>query len=239
MDEDETQTVAELLRAPLNQFVSARSDAVRRLRASGQRERATRIAALRKPSTVVWALNQAARVATDDLAALRRAGQELRAAHEHVLRGDADAAEELRTASQRQREQVDSLSRRLGMVLSGAGHGAGDDAVRRIGDALRTLSIADDTEWHALQQGILSEEPQPSAFPMLEVVPSLRAAPAAAYDDVRRRRRIDAARAAVRRTEAATHTAREQWENAQRRLEEALSDLEAARDALSRAEVDR
>jgi hypothetical protein len=47
--EDPNDAVAALYRLPLDQFVAARDQLVRQLRAAGQREAARQVAALRRP----------------------------------------------------------------------------------------------------------------------------------------------------------------------------------------------
>jgi hypothetical protein len=53
--------VAGLYQLPVAEFVAARDQLVRQLRAAGDREAARRVAALRRPSISAWAANQLAR----------------------------------------------------------------------------------------------------------------------------------------------------------------------------------
>jgi hypothetical protein len=223
------------MRAPLDRFTELRAERVRALRKDGETDLAQRIASLRKPSVVLWALNQSGAVATDDLDALRVAGDVLREAQEQVLGGDRSAASRLQHATQEQRRRVDALSRRLGMVLTGSGHAASDETMRRIGDGLRAASIAAEDTWDALRAGRLLAEPEAPSFPAMDSSRMRRVeedrAGAGAEAQARRR---EAAEAEVRRTEQLERAAQEQAESAQRRLEQATRELEGARAALAR-----
>lgn len=208
---EEWRATAEVMRSPLDHFVAARTQAVRAFRALGQAEVAARINALRKPSVVLWALNQAGAVAADDLDALREEGIALRGAQARVLSGERTASAALQRAMQDQRQRLDVLTRRLGMVLNAGGHGAPDATLRRISNGLRAASIADDATWRALRDGRLLSEPDAATFPVMDVPP----APAARQQLVEReagenRRRREAAEAEVRRAEALLENAREQ-----------------------------
>ena len=235
--DDESRVTAEVMRAPLDAFVATRAEAVRRLRAQGEKEAAARINALRKPSVVLWALNQAGAVARDDVDALRSEGLALRAAQARVLSGDRTASADLQRATQDQRQRLDVLTRRLGMVLGAAGHAAPDVTIRRITDGLRAASIGDDVTWDALRGGRLLAEPEAATFPVLDV----HLAPAAHDELIQResaeqQKRRDAAGADVRRAEALLENAREQEAQARQRRAEAERTLDHARARL--AEID-
>ncbi|MFL6185898.1 MAG: hypothetical protein ACJ745_13955, partial [Actinomycetes bacterium] len=60
--------VAGLYRLPPGEFVAARDQLARQLRAAGGREAARRVAALRRPSISAWAANQLARAAPHAMA---------------------------------------------------------------------------------------------------------------------------------------------------------------------------
>ena len=230
MPADEKRLTAAVLRAPLDEFVATRTEAVRTLRAEGESDVARRIAALRKPSVVLWALNQAAVVAPDDLEALRAEGNALRGLQERVLGGDRIASAGLQRATHEHRQRLDVLTRRLGMVLGAAGHAAADATMRRITGGLRAASIGDGATWQALRDGRLLAEPEAATFPVSDVT----LAPAAREDLVEReaaehRKRRDATDAEVRRATALLETAREHEAQARERRIEAERALDDAR----------
>lgn len=227
---EEWRATAEVMRSPLEQFVTARTQAVRAFRALGQADVAARINALRKPSLVLWALNQAGAVAVDDLDALRDEGNAVRTAQARVLSGDRTASPVLQRATQDQRQRIDVLTRRLGMVLGAAGHAATDATMRRIANGLRAASIGDDVTWRALRDGRLLSEPDAASFPVMEVP----LVPAAREELVEREagehlKRREAAEADVRRAEALLENAREQELRSRHRRMQAERALDDAR----------
>lgn len=231
---EEWRATAEVMRSPLEHFVTARTQAVRAFRALGQAEVAARISALRKPSVVLWALNQAGAVAAHDLDALRDEGNALRTAQARVLGGDRTASPVLQRAMQDQRQRLDVLTRRLGMVLGAGGHAAPDATLRRIANGLRAASIGDDATWRALRDGRLLSEPDAATFPVMDVP----LAPAARDEQVVReatehRKRRDTAEAEVRRAEALLENAREQELQSRHRRMQAERALDDARARLA------
>jgi hypothetical protein len=230
--DDEHALIAGVLQAPLDRFTSERADVVRRLRKEGRRELADRMAALRKPPLALWAVNQSAGVAAADLDAVRQAGGRLRSAQEDVLRGDRDAAGEMQAALAAQRQAVDTLTRRLGMVLSASGHAAGDATMRRIGETLRAASIADAETWTALREGRLTAEPDATGFPTVDVPVEDVASRKRALDEETNTKRVRQATDELKRAEDLQKAAREQMKAAQLRLQQATRAVDAARELL-------
>ena len=76
---DDTE-LDELFVTPPANFIGARNALASKARASGQKERARLIDALRKPTMVVWLINQLARDRRAEVAGLLTAGQRLREA---------------------------------------------------------------------------------------------------------------------------------------------------------------
>lgn len=234
MEDEQARLTAELMHRPLAEFTAARAAMVKELRVDGKRDLAQALSALRKPSLPIWAINQAGVVAATDLDALRDAGDRLRDAQRRVLEGDRGAARDLQEATQVQRRQIDALTRRLGMVLTAAGHAASDETLRRVSDMLRAASIADADTWDAVRTGWLTAEPEAASLPDLDARAAKRASEERAiHEDQTHRRRIEAAEQDVRRAEEQEQAAREQLDAARTRLDEASRTLEAARAALS------
>ncbi|HKR99103.1 MAG TPA: hypothetical protein VJU79_06265, partial [Candidatus Dormibacteraeota bacterium] len=210
------------------------------LRAAGNSDAAKRVAALRKPSLMLWALNQAGAVATDDLDQVRSAGDRVRAAQEQLLRGERDAASEMQSATQAQRRAIDTLTRRLGMVLTAAGHAAADDTLRRISDALRAASTGDDETWATLRDGRLTSEPEPAGLPVMDAAAVSRVTQQREVQEADvQRKRLDAAEADVQRAEQVERSAREQADAARQRLQHAIEALDAARASLAQLREQR
>ena len=240
MDDEYAQTVAALMRGPLAGFVATRNDAARTLRTQGRQELAGRVAGLRKPSLALWALNQAAAVAADDLAALRAAGDRLRQAQTTLLQGDGSAGAEMSEAAREQRTAIDAISSRIAAALTESGSAASEETIRRVSEALRSASLADAATWSALENGRLLTEPAAASFDSLDVT-GLQHVHAARIDHEAgaHRKHVAAAEAAVRRAEELESAAREQEEAARRRRAEATDALQAARAALSELQRQR
>jgi hypothetical protein len=229
-----SEAVATLMRPPLSGFTAARSELTRTLREQGKPDLAKRIGALRKPSVVLWALNQAARVAADDLEAVRAAGDRLRQTQERLRRGDRVAGEQMTEVLREQRSAIDALSRRLGMVLTAGEHAASPETLRRISDGLRSASTAESATWSALRHGGLAAEPDLVGFPTLDVADMQRVTEARAdHAADAHRKRLDAATADVRRAEDLERAALEQEQAARQRREQASEAVRVARTTLS------
>ena len=235
MDNEYTEAVATLMRRPLSGFTAARSELARTLREQGKSDLAKRVAGLRKPSVALWALNQAGQVAAADLDALRSAGDRLRQAQERLLRGDRPAGEQLPDVLREQRGAIDSLTRRLGMVLSAGEHAASAETLRRISDGLRSASTAEPETWSALRQGGLPSEPDQVGFPTLDVTDMQRVTDARVdHEAEEHRRRLATAAQDVRRAEELESAALEQEEAARQRREQSTEALKVARSILSK-----
>jgi hypothetical protein len=235
VDNEYTEAVATLMRRPLSGFTAARSELARTLREQGKADLAKRIAGLRKPSVALWALNQAGQVAAADLEALRSAGDRLRQAQERLLKGDRSAGEQISDVLREQRGAIDSLSRRLGMVLSAGEHAASAETLRRISDGLRSASTAEPETWSALRQGGLQSEPDQVGFPTLDVTDMQRVTDARVdHEAEAHRRRLATAAEDVRRAEELESAVLEQEEAARQRREQATEALKVARSILSK-----
>lgn len=104
------------------EFTPARNEVVRRLRKAGNRQLATQVAALRRPSPAAWAVNQLARHHRSDVDDLLGLGDALRTAQSHTLAG-ADASD-LRDAARARRNAVARLADAAIGLLDQRGSGA-------------------------------------------------------------------------------------------------------------------
>jgi hypothetical protein len=92
----------------LEEFVGARDALAKQLRADGDRDGATAVKQLTKPTRAAWAVNRLVRERPDEIAALVEAGEALAGAQESLLDG-ADAAV-LRSAAEAARALVGALA---------------------------------------------------------------------------------------------------------------------------------
>jgi hypothetical protein len=119
-----------------DEFVAARDELVRELRAAGDKDEAAAIKKLRRPAVPVWALNQVARSDAGVIEELRDAAAAARSAQDNVL-GGADA-DELRNALGRRREAIKAVSRAARGVVDESGR-SGDAQERDIENALNAV----------------------------------------------------------------------------------------------------
>ena len=78
---------------------------------------------LRRPTAVVWALNQLSQTEPQAVEQLTSAGAELRAAQQATLSSSAGGADRLRTATAARRAAVSALAETAAGLLREAGHG--------------------------------------------------------------------------------------------------------------------
>ena len=170
--------------------------------AAGRSDEARAIGKMKRPSASVWAVNQLARRAADEIEELLALGASLRAGERALLRG-GDAAgfmEEARTA----RQKVAALARRAEAIVEEGGQKATLALSRKIAQTLQAASIGDDATRARLQAGRLEEDlAPPSSFgaggdPSATLAASHRQG---AGPTPRRRRRIVPANARARRAE--------------------------------------
>jgi hypothetical protein len=231
------EEAAALYRVEPTGFIAARTDLVARLRDEGRDADAAAVKALRKPTVVVWALDQLAVRDPDGVSDLLDAGRELRAAQQAAVSARG-AADRLRSATAARREVV----RRLTAVATGALDevgSAGRTQADAIAAALESASI-DEEAGRLLAAGTLTALPGEGAgfgtIFGLQAVPDAPSSPgpkraATAKPDLPRlRRERDAAAKADR-----VH--REHVERATAKVADLRERLERAEAALADAKV--
>jgi hypothetical protein len=208
------EEAAALFRVPPEGFIAQRDALVQRLRAEGRDEDASGVKSLRKPTSLVWALNQLGTREPDALAAVFEAGRDLRAAQEAALAGKSSGAEDLRVATSARRDAVARARDAAVAILDEAGaRGAGQaDAIAAALEAAST----DGTAGAALASGTLAKAPSAAGLgfgelPTMTALPGGREGKATARRDTgRRRKELEAARTRARkRREAADRLARQ------------------------------
>lgn len=113
-------------------FIERRKQLVAEARQAGDRELATKIGKLRRPTRSAWLINLLARSEPDDVAALLELGAALQEAQQRM------AGDELRRLSTERRKTVDALARRAVELGREQGYNAPDGAVQEIGQTLQT-----------------------------------------------------------------------------------------------------
>ena len=196
-----------LFALPLDEFTSARNDAVKRLKNEGEDEAAERVAGLTKPSVPVWTINQLARQDKSAMRALLDAAAKLRKAQERALAGGGSDA--LRVAQAQERDALRKLTQRAGTILEGAGRPASRAVIERIRGTLGAAALAEPTR-AALKAGRLTDEVEMSGFDALAGIEPARRQGAQPRDELAERR-----------------TKKAERERERRRLEKTARDLEA------------
>ena len=135
-------------------FVPRRTELVKAARAAKDREAATAIGALRKPSLGAWLANVLAREAPDEVAALEELGASMRTAQEK-LSGDA-----LRTLTRQRRELVGALVARARRLARADGVGVGDSVARDLENTI-AAALADEGAARAFAAGRLTTALEP------------------------------------------------------------------------------
>lgn len=133
----------ELYGLPLDRFIPERASMVRELRSGGDREQASAVAAVRKPSVAAWAVNQLTRTQRREVEALFAAGDALRDIQAGVLGGTADARD-LRAAAERERAAVDALVAIARGLLSSGGLELSAATLERVAETLHAAALDDE-----------------------------------------------------------------------------------------------
>jgi hypothetical protein len=149
------ELLGRLLGVPLDRFVEQRNRLARELREQGDRDTASWLASLRRPRPGVWALDQLARGDPSRIGALIDLGDELGDAQVRAMRGDREAAPEMRDLGGRLQRAVDDVVRRAVDVLRDAGHGASTDTMLSMSATLRNALGATAEARRQLAAGLL------------------------------------------------------------------------------------
>ena len=120
--------VEALFRAPLNEFVAERKRLSGELKASGDKQAATKLSQLTRPSVSAWAVNQLWWRQRTAFEALLQAAAQVKA-------GDREASKQHRDALAELRQQATTL-------LEEAGNAASEGTLRRIATTLSALAAA-------------------------------------------------------------------------------------------------
>lgn len=205
-----------------NEFVAARDQLARELKAAGEKEESAAVRKLRRPTVALWALNQVARRHPDAVDELLARAADARA---------ATNADQLRDALGRRREALAKVAKAARKVVDESGR-SGDSQDRDI-DAALTALVGSEGADAALRSGELTDLPEADldAFGALGFstapIPD-KPAPKKpsrqllnAREEVERRRvAVATAGQAVEKAEVALATARRELETAEARLAE-------------------
>jgi hypothetical protein len=147
---------ADLYAVEPESFTAARNALVKKLRVASDKDQATRVAKLRRPTVSAWALNQVARTSPRLIENLLAAGASLQAAMSEALSGDGSR---LHAAEAEERTAVDAICSAAGCV----GRTLTDEHRQRMVATLRA-AVLDETVAHALRDGCLDSDHEAPSF---------------------------------------------------------------------------
>lgn len=203
-----------LYAAPRDRFVTERNALSEQLRRAGDAEAAARVAGLRKPTLVVWALNQLARSVPKQV-------EQLVGAHAEILA--AESAGELRRASEARQKILGDLTARAVELLDEAGN-SGAQARDKI--QMTLLALGSNPEAAELfSRGRLSQEVEPGSSWDLAIVPTDRSR---SDESVAEKHKLDRSRKEVLALQQKAEKLEQRAEKAARNLEDARREAKAA-----------
>lgn len=216
--------VAELYRAPHDDFVTERKRLAKELAAAGDKSAATVLAKLSRPSVSAWATNQL-------YAHARELFDELFESAARLREGDLEAGAEHRRLTAK-------LVARAAEILKAAGHGASEGTLRRVSANLAALAAAGGFDPDP--PGALKHDRDPPGFDVLAFGASLGAtdAPTHAAPAKHAGGKAHAGGAASKHPSAASAHDRDHAEREREREQAARAKAEAAR-AKAEAEAER
>jgi hypothetical protein len=153
------------------EFVRARDALAKELRARGNEAEAKEVAALRRPTAALWAVNQLARKNPRDLEQFLDASEQVR--HAQVRGGSGD---DLRAAMAAQRRALATLEQAAADVMRGAGAEPSPGAVRTVQSTLQAAGSGPADVRQNLLHGTLREALEPAGFEALLGAGPVRAA---------------------------------------------------------------
>ena len=222
-----------------DEFVERRQQLVAEARKEGDRQLATQIGKLRRPTRSAWLINLLARQEPEELTALLELGAALQDAQQRM------AGDELRQLSAQRRKTVDALARRAIELGREHGYSAPDGAIQEASQTLQT-ALGDPEIAELVRSGRLNQAvtyggfgptdlasafgaPSPTKAPSRpEKQPA--AAPARAPDPKQRREAEKAAAKAQERATAASKAA-DRVESLRTQLRQAEAAEREAREA--------
>lgn len=209
-----------------DEFIERRKQLVAEARQARDRELATEIGKLRRPTRTAWLINLLARQEPEEIIALLELGTALQEAQQRM------AGDELRKLSTERRKTVDGLARRAVELGQEQGYSAPDGAVQEVSQTLQT-ALGDQEIADLVRTGRLTQAVRYGGFGPTDLA-SAFGAPLPTKAPSKPEMRTPAGPAPVpdpkqrREAEKAADEAREQTTAARKAAESAESEAEAA-----------
>jgi hypothetical protein len=234
-----------------DEFIERRQQLVAEAREAKDRQLATQIGKLRRPTRSAWLINLLARQEPDDVTALLELGTALQEAQQRM------AGDELRQLSAQRRKTVDALARRAVELGREEGYSAPDGATQEVSQTLQT-ALGDPEIAELVRTGTLTQAVTYGGFGPTDLASALGASlptqaprqpakkqappqPAPALDPKQRREAAKAA-AEARELARAARKAAEEAESeagaATQHADELADKVESLRSQLRQTEAD-
>ena len=210
-----------------DEFIERRQQLVTEARGAKDRQLATQIGKLRRPTRSAWLINLLARQEPDDVTALLELGTALQEAQQRM------AGDELRQLSAQRRKTVDALARRAVELGLEQGYSAPDGATQEVGQTLQT-ALGDAEIAELVRTGTLTQAVTFGGFGPTDLASALGASlPTQAPSQPARKRAPPEPAPALdpkqrREAEKAAAETRERARAARKAADEAESEAEAA-----------
>jgi hypothetical protein len=221
-----------LFEVPLDEFVAAREQLARELRKEGKHEQAAEVAALRKPTVPVWAVNQLARQRRREVDLLLDAGHRLRAAQAEPQ--PEKARDAFAKAREAEREAMRQLRVAAEELLAAERGSASNALVERVLTTLRAAAVSEGGR-ELLARGRLTDELETTGFELAATLVPKRPARSSSTRGGRKADELEAARADLEQARKRERQASLLLRDAERRAGRARRAAEAAESELAEA----
>jgi hypothetical protein len=232
-----------------DEFVERRQQLVAEARQAGDRQLATQVGKLRRPTRSAWLINLLARQEPEEVTALFELGAALQDAQQRM------AGDELRQLSAQRRKTVDALARRAVELGREHGYSAPDGAIQEVSQTLQT-ALGDPEIAELVRSGRLNQAVTYGGFGPTDLASAFGAAPPtkapsrpekqasaepARAQDPKQRREAEKAAAKARERAAAARkdaeSAESEAETATQHADEQADRVESLRSELRQAEA--
>ncbi len=236
------EEVDRLYSLPLDEFIEARDELVKRRRRAGAGEEAARIKGLKKPNAAAWAVNQLIRGQPKERQALLDAADALGEAQRALGTGEADA-KRLREATDAERRAVEALVGHA-RALQENGHPLSQTTLQRVEETLHATAL-DAAAREQVESARLTRELSAVGFGLLETEPGTKSEKKEGQErrrsstSARRKkiqRQLTSARRAAVREQGTASAARKEVKKATATRDQAQRKLDRAEDKARKAE---
>ncbi|MCE5287802.1 MAG: hypothetical protein LLG14_00995 [Nocardiaceae bacterium] len=228
--------VSELYSIDPADFIPLRTERIKEAKKAGDKDLATEIGKLRKPTLVAWAVNLASRKLKTELAGLLQLGDALRDAQRHL------SGPQLKKLTAQRQQVVGALAKRVADLAAENGHPLNETAIREVGESLNA-ALADSDVAEKVRSGTLVAAATYSGFGPAGLSsvkePATTKAETPEPDNKAAKAELEAARAELKKRQSEAEAAKSAVVDARNRLGEIDERISQLRDELDRAEQER